>query len=282
MSSARAMGLIAALTLSIAACGEETQPGDGRPAIGTKGAPETALPAELPDLARALVPAEALEPPTKEDLAVTECGIQPVFPCVRVYFVTEDISLEERLAIVRRQADAAGWDLISEQRKGSATVKIERGAYQGTYMLESDDALLCASTPRCITGTMLTVVGPPAPLPTPSAAERLAWSAEKKLFVADANALCAATQARMSDPENIAAALAEGLRELSALEAPSGEQKEVDAVLRPLRNLARAAEALSDDEGEDALPAAVAVGEFAKRFTRAASRYGLDTCATLG
>jgi hypothetical protein len=160
---------------------------------------------------------------------------------------------DQRLAIVRRQADAAGWDIISEQREGSATVKIERGAYQGTYMLESDDALLCASAPRCITGTMLTVLGPPAPLPTPSAAERQDWSAEKKGFVADANATCG--QCR--------------------------KQKEVDPVLRPLRNLARAAEALSDDEGEDATPAAVAVGEFAKRFTRAASRYGLDTCATL-
>jgi hypothetical protein len=275
------MGLIA-LILSVAACGEERQLGNNRPAIGTRGAPETALPAELPDLARALVPAEALEPPTKEDLAVKECGIQPVFPCVRVYFVTEDISLEERLAIVRRQADAAGWDIISEQREGGATVGIQRGAYQGTYMLESDDALLCASAPRCITGTMLTVLGPPAPLPTPSAAERQHWSAEKKGFVDDANAVCAAMQARMIDPERIAAALAEGLRELSALEAPSGELKEVDAVLRPLGNLARAAEALSDDEGEDALPAAVAVGEFTKRFTRAASRYGLDTCATLG
>jgi hypothetical protein len=270
------MGLIA-LILSVAACGEERQLGNNRPAIGTRGAPETALPAELPDLARALVPAEALEPPTKEDLAVKECGIQPVFPCVRVYFVTEDISLEERLAIVRRQADAAGWDIISEQREGGATVGIQR-----TYMLESDDALLCASAPRCITGTMLTVLGPPAPLPTPSAAERQHWSAEKKGFVDDANAVCAAMQARMIDPERIAAALAEGLRELSALGAPSGELKEVDAVLRPLGNLARAAEALSDDEGEDALPAAVAVGEFTKRFTRAASRYGLDTCATLG
>jgi hypothetical protein len=45
-----------------------------------------------------------------------------------------------------------------------------------------------------------------------------------------------------------------------------------------LRNLAKAARALADEEGEDALPAAVGVGLFGKRFIEAASRYGLDKC----
>lgn len=89
-------------------------------------------------------------------------------------------------------------------------------------------------------------------------------------------------QERMRDPAAIATALDEGVAELSALTPPSGEEREVELILRPLRNLARAAEALTDDKGEDALPAAVAVAEFAKRFNEAASRYGLASCARLG
>lgn len=65
-------------------------------------------------------------------------------------------------------------------------------------------------------------------------------------------------QERMRDPAAIATALDEGLAELSALTPPSGEEREVELILRPLRNLALAAEALTDDKGEDALPAAVA------------------------
>ena len=88
--------------------------------------------------------------------------------------------------------------------------------------------------------------------------------------------------ARMSDQDAIPAALADGLAQLSALQAPSSEADEVDAILQPLRKLARAAAALSDKKGEDVLPAAVALGEFTKRFDEAASRYGLDGCAKLG
>jgi hypothetical protein len=86
----------------------------------------------------------------------------------------------------------------------------------------------------------------------------------------------------MGAPDDIAPALADGLEKLSALDPPRGEEKRVKRVLQPLRILVRAAQALTDDQGEDALPAAVAAGEFTKRFDKAASRYGLDVCARLG
>jgi hypothetical protein len=130
---------------------------------------------------------------------------------------------------------------------------------------------------------MLTVVGPPAPLPAPSAEERASWSTEKSAFVKSGNAACARVRAHMKGPDDVFSALSEGLRDLSALKPPEGEEQRVNRVLRPLRNLVRAADALNNDEiGEDALPAAVAVGLFARRFNEEASRYGLDKCAKLG
>lgn len=158
---------------------------------------------------------------------------------------------------------------------------VERGEYGGSYVLEAGDSLMC-ETARCLSGTMLTIDAPPSRLPAPSEAVRGSWSAEKRTFVEDANAICAETEAGMREPDDIASALGDGLEKLSALEPPSGEEKRVERILRPLRILVRAAQALTDDEGEDALPVAVAAGAFAKRFNEAASRYGLDVCATLG
>ena len=205
-----------------------------------------------------------------------------MFPCVREYFVTEDLDLERRLALVRARARSAGWRIVAQRRERGATVELERGPFTATYALEPDNAVVCRRTPRCLTGTTLTVYAPPAALPAPSAAERASWSAEKRAFVADANAVCTRMRARMADPDAAGAALSQGAGELAALEPPSGEQNEVDALLRPLRRLAEAARALTDGKGEDGLPALIAVGEFAKRFNEAASRYGLGACARLG
>lgn len=259
---ARRACLVAALVLGAAACG------------GGESSRPASSPTQLPDLARALIPAEALERPEETDLSVRECGLRPVYPCVRVYYVTEDIDLGERIALVRGLARSAGWRIVSERRDEGATVEIERGAYAGRYVLEPDE--------NPLTGTMLTVWGPAIPLPSPSAAQRRGWSAEKKAFVRDANGICAAMRDRLTDPDDIAPVLAEGLEELAALDQPGGDEQEVDTILGLLRQLAAAADALTDDQGEDALQAAVAAGELAKRFHAAASRYGLDACATLG
>jgi hypothetical protein len=284
MNAGRAASLCGALALAAAACGaKEPERQHVRVDPGPESASVEDMSAQLPDLARALVPNEALADSVDEDdFAVEECGIQPVFPCVRAYFVTEDIALEERVELMRRQAASAGWKILSEGREHGVTLEIERGAYRAEYMLEPDDSDLCHLAPRCVIGTMLTVAGPPPPLPAPSDAERASWTGEKRAFVEEANAVCAETETRLREPDDVAPALADALEKLSALEPPSGEERRVERILRPLRILVKAAEALAEDEGEDALPAAVAVGEFAKRFNKAASRYGLDVCAQLG
>jgi hypothetical protein len=275
--------LIAAFAFCASACSEDgSSPEAKRSEPRSESASSQNVSTELPELARALILPESVDPPAKDDLIVEQCGIQPVFPCIRLYFVTEDIDLDERLALVRRRAVSAGWRIASERREGGIVLAIERGTYRGSYMLEDDDPLLCEAASRCLSGTMLTIAGPARPLPAPSVAERARWSAEKKAFIEDANAACAEMQARMGNTNDISAALTAGLKGFSSLRAPAGEEMDVDRILKNLRNLARAAAALTDDKGEDALPAAVGVGEFTKRFNSAASRYGLEVCARLG
>lgn len=277
-----AVAFVAAFAFIAPACGGGDQPRQtARLDPGREPSRVKDTHAELPDLARALIPPEAVDQPKEDTFTVEECGIQPVFPCVRAYFVIEGIDLDARLALVRRQARSAGWEVVSEGSDRSV-VEVRRDAYFASYLLERNGLLPCEAGSRCIAGTMLTVAAPPTPLPEPSEAERASWSAERNAFVEDANAICAEMQRRMTEPEEITSTLSDGLKELSALKAPAGEENEVDRILRPLRNLARAADALTDDKGEDALPAAVGVGLFARRFNEAASRYGLDTCATLG
>jgi hypothetical protein len=254
------------------------------PTDAAAGVEPTDAAAGLPDLARALIPKKA-EPVARDQFEVEECGIAPVFPCVRIYFVIEDLDLGTRVALIRQQARSAGWRILSERRDVGVTLKIRRESFAATYMVESgkSDSLLCNAAKLCLAGTMLTVYGPPTPLPAPSEAERAAWSASKRTYVRDANAVCMRMLAQAARrPDAFPEALGSGLEDLTALEAPAGEEDQVEAFLRPLENLVRAARALSDDRGEDALPAAVAVAEFAKRFNRAAARYGLDRCATAG
>ena len=273
------------LCLATAGCGpsaalETKEP----PATNTAAAavPAADVSAELPQLARGLIPEEA-QAGAEEELDVEECGIAPVFPCVRTYFVIERVNLDKRLELLRAQARSAGWKIVSERRDGGVIVELARGSFRATYMVEEDvrgDPVLCEATALCLAGTMLSVAGPPAPLPGPSAGERARWSVEKTTFVREANAICTEMLADAGrQPEALVEAFGNGYTKLAALEPPVGEEDDVGRVLRPLRILVRAARALTDEEGEDALPAAVAVGEFARRFNRAAAQYGLQACA---
>ena len=286
MSGSRISVMIAALCLATAGCGSgATRKATEPDATSTRAAAVAAdRSADLPQLARALIPKEAREG-GKEELTVEECGIAPVFPCVRTYFVIEDLKLEERLALLRERARSAGWRIVSERQDAGVVVELERESFRATLMVEAGDSdpILCEAASLCLAGTMLTVFGPPAPLPAPSAAERARWSVEKTTFVREADAVCTEMLARAARrPDALADAFGNGYEELAALDAPAGEDDEVERILRPLRILVRAARALTDDEGEDALPAAVAVGEFAKRFNHAAARYGLEACAAVG
>lgn len=288
MGGFRISRTIAALCLATAGCGPSAAPETKEPPATNAVAatvPAADVSGELPQLARGLIPREA-RASAEEELDVEECGIAPVFPCVRTYFVIERLNLDQRLELLRAQARSAGWKIVSERRDGGVIVELARDSFHATYMVEEDvrgDPTLCEATSFCLAGTMLSVSGHPAPLPGPSAAERARWTVEKSTFVREANAICSEMLADAGRrPEALVEAFGNGYKKLAALDAPVGEEDDVERVLRPLRILVRAARALTDGEGEDALPAAVAVGEFAKRFNRAAAQYGLQACAAVG
>jgi hypothetical protein len=161
----------------------------------------------------------------------------------------------------------------TERFKSGTSVNLVRGEFQARY------TVMAGLTGPRSSFVQLQVYGPATPLPRPSAAERRAWSQAKRRYVSAANAVCARTLRRLTDPKDVARVLGDLSKQLSALKPPPGERDNVETFLRPLRYLVRSAEALAHEKDEGALPAAVGVGEFTKRFVKAASRYGLDACA---
>jgi hypothetical protein len=279
---------IAALCLAIAGCGPSAAPETKEPPAAksaTTTVPTADLSAELPQVARGLIPQEA-GASAEEELDVEQCGIAPVFPCVREYFVIERLNLNQRVELLRALARSEGWTIVSERRDGGVIIELARDSLRATYMVEEDvraDPIVCERTSLCLGGTMLSVGGPPVPLPGPSEVERARWTVEKATFVREADAICSEMLADAGRrPEALVEAFGNGHSKLAALDTPDGEEDDVERVLQPLRNLVRAARALTDEEGEDALPAAVAVGEFARLFNRAAAQYGLQACAAVG
>src|SRR5207249_4866374 len=80
----------------------------------------------------------------------------------------------------------------------------------------------------------VSVFGPQTVLPTPSAAERAAWTAEKRQYVKDANGICARAFARLRKPKAFAGVLTKMSRSLAALTPPVGERGKAGTFLRPL------------------------------------------------
>lgn len=252
------------LTLAFAGCGEEA---DRAPRAGQDQRP-------LPELALDLVPSSARSTLLSDELRIAECGITPSYPCVNAFFLLEErATLDRRLAALRRLAASAGWRVDAVDRTaGGAHLDLVRRDLHARYTLGRD--LL---GPGAM--VQLTVFGPATRLPRPTNEQRASWSDARRAYVRRANAVCRRATTKLASPADVAPELAELERRLSALAPPPGERASVNSFLRPLRNLVRATKALTDSKGEDALPAAVGVGEFTKRFVEAASRYGLDGCA---
>ena len=250
--------------------GKESAP----PAPTVTAVPAADVQAALPRVTRNLIPDSALRSLAPGALKVEECGISPTFPCIRLFFTLEEgAGLDDRLASLRALGKSKGWRVEGVERSGTgAYLDLVQKQYHARYIIGTG-----LSGPGT-SDVQLAVFGPQTQLPRPSAAERRGWSEAKREYVREANAVCRRTLGRLSDPDDVARVLAAGAEQLSALEPPPGEKDDVQRFLRPLRNLVRAAEALTDEEGEDALPAVVGVGEFSKRFIKAASRYGLDEC----
>jgi hypothetical protein len=232
-----------------------------------------AAPASLPTSALELVPESAHGSLLSDELRVAECGITPTYPCVRAFFLLEGKqSLDEKTETLRGLAERRGWRVEGLERfAGGAHIDLVRQRLNARYTLGRD-----IFGPGSM--VQLSVFGPAAPIPRPSEAQRADWSAEKREYVRQANAVCTRTLRGLVAPDDIGTVLEALDKRLSDLEPPNGDEAEVRSFLRPLRNLRRAASALTDSEGEDALPAAVGVGEFTKQFVRAASRYGLVEC----
>ena len=257
------------LTLAFAGCT------DGAEKAGTADtAPAAARDRPLPEVALDLVPESARDSLLSKELRLAECGITPTYPCVNAFFLLEDMQTSDRrLASLRRLAAAGGWRVAHVERTADgARLDLARRQLQARYTLGRD-----LVGPGAM--VQLTVFGPAVRLPRPSSDERAAWSDARRAYVREANAVCRRTTANLVSPADLAPQLAKLEQRLSALAPPPGERFQVDAFLRPLRNLVRAMKALTDSKGEDALPAAVGVGHFTKRFVAAASRYGLVDCA---
>jgi hypothetical protein len=173
---------------------------------------------------------------------------------------------------LRAVAVSAGWrvDRVRREQNGSY-LELVRGGVHARYTLPRlggpGDSIVEVS-----------VAGPLDVLPTPSAADKATWTAEKRQYVKDANSVCSRQFSRFRNPKHFASGLAAASRSLAALAPPRGERDEVATFLRPLRNMAQAAQAADRAEGEDVLPAVVGLGQYATRFNKAASRYGLGKC----
>jgi hypothetical protein len=264
------------LVVALSGCGDEastaertSEPRDAAPSATTADAR-----AQLPRLTRDLIPDSALRSVRPGELKVEECGITPTFPCTNVFFAFGGgRGLDGRIASLRAHAKENGWRVEEVERfETGSYLNLARAEFHARYTVA--DGL--ADPEQSF--VQVQVYGPAQELRQPSAADRRAWGDARRRYVRDANAVCARTLTRLVDPSDVAPVLAELEDRLAALEPPPGERDETRSFMRPLRTLVRAAKALEDAKDEDALPAAVGVGEFTKRFVEAASSYGLDRC----
>jgi hypothetical protein len=275
----KAVFITACTVLVLSGCGPPKPPRPGAAAAPAPGATAAAPPArsatsreQLPDLARGLVPAAAQGSLAAEDLRVQTCGISPTFPCIDTFFsFAKTASLPARLSLVKALAKSNGWTVQRVQRFAT-------GAHLDLVL---DDVHARYTLGRGLAGSIiqLQVFGPQNALPAPSAAERAGWGIEKQRFIRQAEAICMRFLGSNPNPDDFNRALTKAVRSFEGLPPPSGEERDVQKFLRPLERMRLAAEALAAAKGEDALPASVALGESAKQFNQAASRYGLERCA---
>jgi hypothetical protein len=272
---------LACLALVLAGCGAEStqqrrpaERSDQAAAATSKPRTVQDVQAALPRLARDVIPDSALRSIAPGELKVEECGISPTFPCTNVYFaVPGKRGLESQLRLLRVLGQREGWRLERIKRfQSGAYLDLVRAQFHARYTLGE------GLTRPGESFAQLAVYGPATALPQPTVVEQTGWSDEKRRYVREANVLCVRTLGPLTSPDQVAPTFALLAKKLAALDPPPGEEEEVRTFVRPLQTLARSARALTDEKGEDVLPAVVGVGEFTKRFIEAASRYGLDRC----
>jgi hypothetical protein len=280
----RSVAVTAALCAMLAAagCGSDPtrvskQPGRAKGVVSSRdAAPLASAPtarADLPALMRGLVPRSERASLTANELRVHDCGIAPTFPCMSAFFsVADGLPVAVRLHRLRAQALSQGWRVERVRRQPNGIyIELVRGRVHARYALPRlggpGDSIV-----------EVNVAGRPTALPTPSPAERAAWSPDKRRYVRAVNAICSREFSHVSDPHQLSAALTQASRSVTALPPPPGERAEVATFLQPLRLMAQAAQASDRAKGEDVLPAVLAVAKYTIRFNKAATRYGLTAC----
>jgi len=265
----------AALVLFLSACGLTTAAEATQAATpqGGRAAATGMQSGQMGALARALIPARARASVSSSELAVRGCGIAPTYPCISAFFtLSRPTGVEAQRALLRVQALRNGWRVVRLTSYGTGlALELTRGVFHARYVLERQSGPASA-----VIG--LELYGPPDQPTRPSAAERQHWSADKRRYISQADSICARTLGHIKHPSELTPAIASALAELRALPPPRGETRRVQALLRPLRNLAAAIRAANQANGEAAAAAAIAMAEFAKRFDKAAARYGLTRC----
>ena len=271
--------------LWLAGCGsDDTHSSSPRASAHPAAAPSPDANADLaatqnvgPDLRvlmRGLVTPSERASLTVDELKVHECGISPTFPCMNAFFsAAKGQAFAARLHRLRVLAVSKGWrvERVRREEKG-VYLELVRGDVHARYTLSRlggpADSIVEVS-----------VAGPLTVLPAPSAADKAAWSPEKQRYVNDANVICLRAFSHVTGSKQLRVALTRALRSLASLAAPVGERQQVATFLRPLRLIDQAARVIDQANGEDVLPAVVAIAQYTTRFNKAASRYGLDKCA---
>jgi hypothetical protein len=256
-------------------------------------APDTSGPEGLREAALSLVPPVAAEPPTEEDLREKDCtaGVEErPPPCIHFFFPTEGVTLAERERAVHENAVRNGWRPWRRKGLSEGFTWLRRGPYRARLALNADLPQGFVDRLPALNEIMvfdLSRQPPPEPPPDPSG-----WSAEKRVFVAKANAICARVnrQAKplvMRGPKadanltRVADVWGEGTDDVGALEPPPGDERAVKKIILEFRRFEQILRALARVEGEMTLAVAVGAFEQGKRADKAARAYGITGCSEL-
>jgi hypothetical protein len=255
--------------------------------------PETTGPEGLREAALSLVPPMASERPSDEDLAEKDCtaGVEErPPPCIHFFFPTHGVTLAERERAVNENAAQSGWKPWRRKGLSDGFMWLRRGPYRARLALNPDLPEDFVDRIPALNEIMvfdLSRQPPPEPPPDPSG-----WSAEKRAFVARANAICARVNRdvkplemrggkRDGDVLRLADIWGDATDDVAALEPPAGDERAVEKILLEFHRFERVLRILARVEGEMTLAAAVATFEQAKRAHKAAFRYGISGCSEL-
>ena len=256
-------------------------------------AEETDGPEALREAALSLVPPTASEPPSDEDLSEKDCtaGVdERPPPCIHFFFPTRGVPLAERRRAVHENAAQNSWRPWPRPGSPDGFIYFRRGPYRARLTTGADLPDELVDRMPALHEVMvfdLSRQPPPEPPPDPSG-----WSAEKRAFVKEVDAICArvSREARPLKPRRgqadaaltrLAEIWGDATDDVAALEPPPGDEQAVRRIVLEFRRFERALRIFARVEGEMTLAAAVGTFEQGRRAEKAARRYGVIGCSEL-